>query len=113
MRKMAENPNVLTLSDENFAAEVDARAGLTVVDFWAAWCAPCRLIAPFVDQLATEYAGRVRIGKVDLDTNPKTGARFGVRSIPTLLFFKDGKLVDQLVGANPKMAMQMKIESHL
>jgi thioredoxin 1 len=66
-----------------------------------------------LDQLATEYAGRVRIGKVDLDENPKVGARFGVRSIPTLLFFKDGKLVDQLVGANPKMVMQTKIETHL
>jgi thioredoxin 1 len=110
---MSDNGNLLTVTDDNFAAEVEGAKGLVMIDFWAAWCGPCRMIAPDVEQLADDFAGRARVGKLDVDSNQKTAARFNVRSIPTVLFFKDGKLVDQLVGANPKRVMQAKIEAHL
>jgi thioredoxin 1 len=85
---------------------------LTVVDFWATWCGPCRMIAPLLDQLSVEYAGKVKVTKLDVDNNQQTTVKFNVRSIPTLLFFKDGKLVDQVVGAVPKTALAAKFEQH-
>jgi thioredoxin 1 len=101
-----------TVTDADFASEVEEQAGLTVVDFWATWCGPCRMIAPILEQLVDEYAGRVTVAKLDVDANPKAAARFGVRSIPTLLFFKDGKLVDQVIGAVPKAMIEAKLQSH-
>lgn len=86
--------NAVEVTDDNFAAEIEQNAGLAVVDFWATWCAPCRMIAPIVEALATEYAGKAKVAKLDVDNNQRTAARFNVRSIPTILFFKDGKLVD-------------------
>ena len=103
----------VVVTDDNFAAEVEQQAGVTVVDFWATWCGPCRMIAPILDQLAGEYDGRVKVTKLDVDANQRTAARFQVRSIPTLLFFKDGKLVDQVIGAVPKPALAAKLDSHL
>ena len=103
----------VVVTDDNFAAEVEQQAGVTVVDFWATWCGPCRMIAPILDQLAGEYDGRVKVTKLDVDANQRTAARFQVRSIPTLLFFKDGKLVDQVIGAVPKAALAAKFDSHL
>ena len=103
----------VVVSDATFSAEVEQHAGLAVVDFWATWCGPCRMIAPILDQLAEEFAGRVKITKLDVDANQSTSMRFQVRSIPTLLFFKDGKLVDQLIGAVPKPALAAKFDSHL
>jgi thioredoxin 1 len=100
------------VSDDNFATEIEQTAGLAVVDFWATWCAPCRMIAPIVEQLATEYAGKAKVAKLDVDHNQKTAARFNVRSIPTILFFKDGKLVDQVVGAVPRPALEAKFKEH-
>ena len=97
---MSDNTKVVT--DADFGAEIEQHAGVAVVDFWATWCGPCRLIAPVVDQLATEYAGKVKVAKLDTDANPRTMTRFGVRSIPTLLFFRDGEVVDRVVGALPK-----------
>ena len=94
--------NATPVTDANFEAEVEKHDGLAVVDFWATWCGPCRMIAPAVDQLAEEYAGRVKVAKLDTDANPRTMTRFGVRSIPTLLFFRDGQVVDRVVGALPK-----------
>jgi thioredoxin 2 len=92
----------VTVTDANFVSEVEA-AGLPVLlDLWAAWCGPCRMIAPVIEQLAAELAGRVKVGKLNVDENPQTAARFGVRSIPTLLVLKDGREVDRLVGALPK-----------
>ena len=110
---MADNSHVLTITDANVATEVDQSQGLVMVDFWAAWCGPCRMIAPSVEQLATEYQGAVKVGKLDVDANPRTSARFNVRSLPSILFFKDGTLVDTLVGAHPKATLEQKIRSHL
>ncbi|MBU6367916.1 MAG: thioredoxin [Gemmatimonadetes bacterium] len=102
----------LEVNDGNFAAEIEGHAGLAMVDLWATWCAPCRMIAPLIEQLATEYAGKVKVAKLDVDHNQVTAARFNVRSIPTILFFKDGKLVDQIVGAQQRPAFEAKIAQH-
>jgi len=102
----------VVVTDDSFPSEVEQQSGLAVVDFWATWCGPCRMIAPILDQLSEEYAGRVKITKLDVDANQKTAARFQVRSIPTLLFFKDGKLVDQVIGAVPKTALAAKFDQH-
>ena len=107
---MTENTRAVT--DETFEAEIEKHEGLVVVDFWATWCGPCRMIAPILVQLATEYAGKVKVAKVDVDTNIRTATRFNVRSIPLLLFFKDGKVVDQIVGAVPKMHIETKLQQH-
>jgi thioredoxin 1 len=102
----------VVVTDDSFASEVEKHSGVAVVDFWATWCGPCRMIAPILDQLSEEYAGRVKITKLDVDANQKTAMRFQVRSIPTLLFFKDGKLVDQVIGAVPKTALAAKFDQH-
>jgi thioredoxin 1 len=104
--------NAVEVNDANFATEIEAHAGLAVVDFWATWCAPCRMIAPMVEQLATEYAGKVKVAKLDVDNNPRTSALFNVRSIPTILFFKDGKVIDQVVGAVPRPQLEAKFKEH-
>ena len=102
---MADNKNVVTVTDATFASEIEGHAGVAVVDLWATWCGPCRMIAPMLEELAGEFAGRVKVAKLAVDANPVTSQRFNVRSIPTLLFFKDGKVVDQVVGALPKPAL--------
>lgn len=104
--------NAKAVTDADFESEVEKHDGLTVVDFWATWCGPCRMIAPILDQLAVEYQGKVKVTKLDVDSNIKTASRFNVRSIPTILFFKDGKLVDQVVGAVPKPQLEMKFKQH-
>lgn len=111
---MADSKHVVTVTDANFANEVAASSDLVMVDFWAAWCGPCRLIAPTVEQLAEEYAGKgLKVGKLDVDQNPQLAGNFGVRSIPTILFFRDGKVVDQLIGALPKAHFAEKIDALL
>jgi thioredoxin len=105
--------NIIAVNDGNFEQEVEKNGGLTVVDFWATWCGPCRMIAPILDELATEYQGKVKVTKLDVDANIKTGSRFNVRSIPTLLFFKDGKIVDQIIGAVPKTQIESKLQQHI
>lgn len=110
---MADNGPVRTFTDATFAAEVERARGLTVVDFWAAWCGPCRMLAPIVEQVAAAYAGQAAVGKLDVDANPETARRYNVRSIPSLLFFRDGGLVDTVVGVVPKRVLEQKIQGHL
>lgn len=110
---MAENGKLLNVTDSNFKDEVEGAKGLTMVDFWAVWCGPCRMVAPVVEQLADEYQGQVKVTKLDVDANPETAVRFGIRSIPSILFFKDGKLVDTVVGAVPKAQLERKIKEHI
>lgn len=104
--------NTMAVTDSNFESEIEKTSGLAVVDFWAEWCGPCRLIGPIIDQLATEYAGKAKVTKLDVDANQLTAMKYGVRSIPTVLFFKDGKLVDQVIGAVPKPALEQKFRQH-
>ena len=101
------------LTDANFDGEVLKAETPVLVDFWAEWCAPCKIIAPTVEQLANEYAGKLKVGKVDVDSNQQTAIKFGIRSIPTLLVFKGGRVVDQIVGAVPKGSLVDKVSRHL
>ena len=94
--------NVKEFTDSSFESDVLKSDLPVLIDFWAVWCAPCRAIAPHVEALATEYAGKIRVGKMDIDANPQIPSQFEVRSIPTLLMFKEGKVVGQLVGAVPR-----------
>lgn len=110
---MASNGGPVTVTDTNFATEIEEADGLAIVDFWAAWCGPCRMVAPIIEQLATEYEGQVKVGKLDVDSNQRTATRFNVRSIPSILFFKGGQLVDQVVGAVPRPVLERKIQEHL
>lgn len=111
---MPTSEAIIEITDANFADEIEKGEGLQIIDFWAAWCAPCRLIAPIVAELAEEYKDKgVRVGKLDVDSNPSTAARFRVMSIPTVLFFKNGEQVDQVVGAVPRAVLEEKVQQHL
>ena len=101
------------VTDANFKKEVLESPIPVLVDFWAEWCGPCKMIAPVVEQLSSYFQGKLKVGKVDVDSNQQTSMQFGIRSIPTLLVFKNGKVVDQIVGALPKAALTDKISKHL
>ncbi|MBM4157563.1 MAG: thioredoxin [Ignavibacteria bacterium] len=103
----------LEFNDANFATEVEGSDIPVLVDFWAVWCGPCRMIAPIVEELAEEYQGKVKVGKLDVDNNQITAGKLGIRSIPTLFIFKNGKIVDQIVGAVPKKVITDKLNSHI
>jgi thioredoxin 1 len=100
-------------TDANFQKEVLESSVPVLVDFWAQWCGPCKMIAPVLEDLAKEFHGRIKIGKVDVDTNPKTATSYGVMSIPTLIFFKNGKIMQQAVGAVTRNDLKRKIEANL
>jgi len=104
-------PNTVTVTDATFTQEVEQADKLTIVDFWATWCGPCRLIAPSLEAIAAERP-EVKIAKLDVDANVQTATRFNVRSIPTLLFFKDGQVVGQVVGAVPRAQIEQRIKQY-
>jgi len=101
------------ITDANFATEVENSEIPVLLDFWAVWCGPCKMIAPIVEEIAGEYQGKVKVGKLDVDSSPGVAGKFGIRSIPTLLIFKNGKKVDEIVGAVPKPMITNKLNSHL
>ncbi len=102
-----------TFTDSNFDSEIAATDKPVIVDFWAAWCGPCRAIAPVIEELATEYEGKAVVGKLDVDENPNIAVKFGVRSIPTVLFIKNGEVKDTIIGALPKAAFAERLQKLL
>jgi thioredoxin 1 len=111
---MATSEMISEVTDDTFADEIEKAPGLHMVDFWAVWCGPCRLVAPIVGELAEQYHDKgLHVAKLDVDNNQKTTARFRVMSIPSILFFKGGALVDTVVGAVPKTVLEEKIKKHL
>lgn len=109
---MSENKNLNTFTDANWGEEVGKSALLTIVDVWAPWCGPCRIIGPVIEELADDYAGKVKVGKLNADENTMA-QKLGVSGIPTILFMRDGKEVDRVVGAVPKQILVEKVESHM
>lgn len=103
----------ITITDDNFNTEVLKSDKPILIDFWAVWCGPCKMIAPIVEELAAEYEGKIKVGKLDVDNNQQSAINYGVRSIPTLLIFKGGKVVDTIIGAVPKVHIKQKLDAVL
>lgn len=101
----------ITFTDDNFETEVISSDLPVLVDFWAEWCGPCKMIAPAIEELANEFEGKAKVGKLDVDSNQNVAAKYGIRSIPSLLIFKGGEVVESIVGAVPKNAIQSKLET--
>jgi len=110
---MVNESGLLHVNDKNFVSEVLNADIPVLVDFWATWCGPCRSISPIVEELAKEFSGRVKVTKLNVDENPATPSQYGVRGIPTLILFKSGKILDQIVGAVPKARLKTMIEKAL
>jgi thioredoxin 1 len=110
---MANDSSLFQVNDKNFTAEVLQSDIPVLVDFWATWCGPCRAISPIVEDLAKEFSGRVKITKLNVDENPSTPSQYGVRGIPALILFKEGKVLDQIVGSVPKARLKALIEKAL
>jgi thioredoxin 1 len=111
--KMADESSLIHVNDKNFASEVLSSTLPVLVDFWATWCGPCRSISPIVEELAKEFTGKVKVTKLNVDESPATPTQYGVRGIPTLILFKGGKILDQIVGAVPKARLKSMIEKAL
>jgi thioredoxin len=107
------NANVVTLSDNNFEQEVTKSPTPVLVDFWAEWCGPCKMIAPLLDEIAEEKLGKLKVGKVNVDENQEIATKFGIRAIPTLLIFKGGQVKEQIVGMTGKKDLERKLATHL
>lgn len=107
------SPQILHLTDDSFDETIKNAQGPVMVDFWAAWCGPCKMIAPYLDQLAGEVEGKATVAKVNVDENGDLSARFGIRSIPTLVLFKDGRVVDQVIGARTKDELRTLLQKHI
>ena len=105
--------SIIHVTDASFESDVLKAELPVLVDYWAAWCGPCKMIGPVVEELAGEYDGKAVIGKVDVDSNPQVSAKFGIRSIPTLLFFKNSEIVDKQIGAVPKAVLAQKLEAQI
>lgn len=103
----------LEFTDSNFQTDVLQSDQLTVVDFWAEWCGPCRAISPVIEELSKQYNGKVKIGKLNIDQHPDVGINYGITSIPAILFIKDGKVIDKQMGAAPKSVLEKKIQLHM
>ncbi len=110
---MADSKNVGTATDANFDSEVLKSSQLTLVDFWAEWCGPCRLLGPTIAGIADEYVGKVKILKMNVDDNPQTPTKFHIRGIPTVILFKGGQVVDQLVGNHPRDTIVQALQRHM
>jgi thioredoxin 1 len=110
---MGNESDLLHVNDKNFSLEVLQSGVPVLVDFWATWCGPCRAISPIVEELAKEFSGRVKITKLNVDENPSIPGQYGVRGIPTLILFKEGKVLDQIVGSVPKARLKAMIEKAL
>ena len=106
---MANDAKYVTLTENNFRNEVLESSKPVLVDFWASWCGPCHIIAPAIEELASDYDGQATVGKLNVDEQPSIAQQYGIRSIPSVLFFQDGKVVDQVVGAVPKKALAEKL----
>ena len=104
---------LVEITDANFATEVEQSDIPVLIDFWAVWCGPCKMIAPIVEELVQEYDGKIKVGKLDVDNNQQTAMKFGIRSIPTLLIFKNGSVVDTLIGAVSKGQITEKLDAQL
>ena len=109
----ASSDKPLTVTDQNFSQEIVNSQGVVLLDCWAPWCGPCRMVGPIMEQLATESQGRYRIAKLNVDENPRTASQFQIQSIPTMLIFKNGKLVDRIIGAQPKPAIASRLVTHI
>jgi len=110
---MSASERVANVSDQSFEEDVLKSEQPTLVDFWAVWCGPCKMVAPVVEELANDYSGRVKFAKMNVDENMGTPGRYGIRGIPTLLLFKNGEVVDQIVGAVPKAKLKEMIDRHV